>query len=107
MDSQTLFNEIAETLMKRENNVSLGKMMSSPGIQYKGKNFAFIHNDEMTFKLGKKFNAEANGIHEVRYLSPFKTKPPLKAWFVITESQSHIWPELAEMALDYIKKELG
>ena len=107
MEPQTLFQEIAKTLMIRDNKVNLGKMMSSPGIQYKGKNFAFIHNDEMTFKLGKKFNAEANGIHEVRYLNPFKTKPPLKAWLVISESQSHLWPELAEFAFDYIKSELG
>ena len=107
MKPQSLFQEIAKTLMMRDNKVNLGKMMSSPGIQYKGKNFAFIHNDEMTFKLGKKFNAEANGIHEVRYLSPFKTKPPLKSWLVISESQSHLWPGLAELAFDYIKSELG
>jgi hypothetical protein len=107
MDGNKIFSEIAETLMNRDNEVGLGKMMSSPGIQYKGKNFAFLHNNEMTFKLGKQFNAEANGIHEVRYLNPFKTKPPLKAWYIITESQSYIWPELAEMALDYIKKEIG
>ena len=107
MEAEKLFSEIANALMKNDNEVKLGKMMSSPGIQYRGKNFAFIHNEEMTFKLGKDFNATANGIHEVRYLSPFKTKPPLKAWFVIANNQSHLWPGLAELALDYIKKELA
>ena len=107
IEAKELFDQITNDLIEKNPNVRLGKMMSAPGIQYKKKNFAFIHDGEMTFKLGKNFNAQANGIHEVRYLSPFKTKPPLKAWYVISQSQMQIWPDLAEMALDYIIQEQG
>ena len=61
----------------------------------------------MTFKLGKTFNAKANGIKKVRHLSPFKTKPPLKAWYIISSDQKNIWEDLTYLALEYIQQEVG
>lgn len=102
-----LFETIADSLAADHKKVERGPMMSSPGIRYKQKNFAFFHNNEMTFKLGKAFHAKAHGIKKIKHLSPFKTKPPLKSWFIIAPDQSDLWSDLADLALDYIKKEVG
>ena len=105
--AEKIFNTIANKFESRYKHVARGPMMSAPGIRYKTKNFAFFHKNEMTFKLGKKFNTKANGIKNVRHLSPFKTKPPLKAWYIISSDQKEIWEELTQVAFEYIQQELG
>lgn len=102
MSPSQKFESVCEKLLNQHPNVKMGKMMSAPGIQFKGKNFAFFFKDEMTFKLGKQFDAASNGIFEVRHLSPFKTKPPLTAWYIISFDQKELWEPLAQMALDKI-----
>lgn len=102
-----LFQTIAEELVQNHKYVEQGPMMSAPGIRYKNKNFAFFYKEEMTFKLGKNFNAKANGIKKVRHLSPFKTKPPMKSWYIISSNQKDLWPLLSGLALDYIQREIG
>ena len=96
--------EIAENLMKKESNVTLGKMMSSPGIKYKNKVFAFYYNKEMVFKLGKEFDPASFKIEKFSYLSPFKNKPPMMAWFVITLEDEDKWEALAGEALKIMKE---
>lgn len=106
-EESIIFNEIADGLSADNKHVARGPMMSAPGIRYKNKNFAFFHKNEMTFKLGKAFDAKGNGINKVRHLSPFKTKPPLKAWYIVSSDQKEIWTYLADLALDYIQQEVG
>jgi len=106
-EEAALFNSLADKLELKHKHVARGPMMSAPGIRYKNKNFAFFHDNEMTFKLGKNFNAKANGIKIIRHLDPFKTKPPLTAWYIIAADQKEIWEDLATLALDYIKQEVG
>lgn len=43
INAEELFNEIVDILALENNKVSLGKMMSSPGIMYGDKNFAFYY----------------------------------------------------------------
>jgi len=100
MNPAQYFDQICSQLLAQNPQVKMGKMMSAPGIQYQGKNFAFFWKDEMTFKLGKQFDAVGNGILEVKHLSPFKTKPPLTAWYIISYDQKELWEPLAQMALD-------
>ena len=104
---EQLFNSIAHRFVEKHKHVARGPMMSAPGIRYKKKNFAFFYKNEMTFKLGKNFNAKANGIKKVRHLSPFKTKPPLKAWYIVSPDQKDIWEDLTDLAFNYILQELG
>lgn len=105
-EEENLFNNIADKYAADYKHVARGPMMSSPGIRYKNKNFAFFHKNEMTFKLGKTFNAKANGIRKVKYLSPFKTKPPLKAWYIISGEQKDLWENLTSLAFEYIQQEV-
>lgn len=82
-------------------------MMSSPGLKYRNKVFAFFYEDAMTFKLGKDFEPSSLGISTFSYLSPFKNKPPMKAWFQIEAEDAEKWRELTVLSLAYIKRELG
>ena len=106
-DGKVLFDAIVERFSMAHENVSPGKMMSSPGLKYRNKVFAFYYEEAMTFKLGKGFEIEGLGINEFSYLSPFKNKPPMKAWFRIEISNSDRWDELTGLALGHIKKEMG
>lgn len=106
-DSALLFNTITDNLSTSYNEVSSGKMMSSPGIKYKTKVFAFYFGNQMVFRLGKSFDPESEGITQFSYLSPFKNKPPLKGWLEVPFIYHRKWPDLAEQALEKIKSEIG
>ncbi len=104
---ESLYQVIGDKLIKKHNGVAHGKMMSSPGLKYKKKVFAFYYNQEMTFRLGKNFDLAKLGINKYSLLSPFKNKPPLAAWFNISYEYQHQWEELAELALNKLKEEIG
>lgn len=95
----TLVNKLSES----DPDIFLGKMMSSPGLKYKNKVFAFYHKGEMGFRLGPEFIPEKLGLKNARLLSPFKTKPPLKGWYVVGADESNFWEKLAGIALEYTK----
>ena len=97
--SEKLFYSIGEKLSVGSMDVSMGKMMSSPGIKYKDKVFAFYYKDQMVFRLGRDFDPESIGITNFSLLSPFKTKPPLQDWFEIPFEYEERWEELARTAM--------
>ena len=104
---ESLYQVIGDKLIKKYDGVVHGKMMSSPGLKYKNKVFAFYYNQEMTFRLGKGFDLESLGINKYSLLSPFKNKPPLAAWFNIPYEYQNKWESLAELALNKLKAEIG
>jgi hypothetical protein len=93
------FRSIAESLANGHSDVTWGKMMSSPGIRYKEKFFAFYYDKTIVFRFGREFKLEEIGITNYSLLSPFKSKPPLVDWFRITVADQERWGELAEIAL--------
>jgi len=105
MKAEAQFDLIAKEYSGKE-NCELGKMMSSPGLKYKNKVFAFFWKDQMGFKLGKDYDIAAHGVRKWEFLSPFKTKPPLKAWYIVPHQEGKIWSELTDVAFSAIKKEL-
>ncbi len=104
---ETFYLAISDKLTKKFDGVTHGKMMSSPGLKYKNKVFAFYYNREMTFRLGKGFDLKGYGIDQYSLLSPFKNKPPLAAWFNIPYDYRDQWEHLAELALKKLQTELG
>ena len=84
------------------NGVAPGKMMTAPAMKYQGKVFAFFFEESMTFKPGKNFDPDAYGLKQWSYLSPFKNKPPMKAWFAVPYEQSDVWEDLTQKALEAI-----
>ena len=102
-ESERLFRFIAEKFEAEYDDVRQGPMMSSPGITYKTKVFAFYYKERMVFKLWNNFDPGSQGIMNYSYLSPFKNKPPMKAWFEIPFTESHTWEDLAHLALKNMK----
>lgn len=94
---------IANKFTSKDEEVHHGKMMHSPGLKCRDMVFAFYHKEAMGFRLGPNFNAEKMGVPNAKPLSPFKTKPPLKGWFVIEKHEMDAWDMLAELALEYTK----
>lgn len=106
MSAAELFDSIAKNSIRNLQGCELGKMMSSPGLKYKNKVFAFFWDDHMGFKLGKEYDIAAHGSKKWSYLSPFKTKPPMKAWYVLPKEEAHLWDELTNVAYSLLKKQL-
>ncbi len=104
---QALFMKITDKLAGENKHVAPGKMMSSPGLRYKNKVFAFYAKKEMIFRLGKAFKPESFKIKSYSLLSPFKTKPPLAGWFQIPYAEKGKWEKLAKQALDLMTNELA
>lgn len=98
MSPEAKFRTVADSLTQHK-GVGIGKMMSSPGIQFNGKNFAFFHQDELVVKMGREWNPEDDGIRSWKQLSPFKTKAPLYDWFCISATDADLWQNLAMKAL--------
>lgn len=102
--AEAKFESICDDLTTRYDGVARGKMMSSPGLKFGGKVFTFFHNDRMVFKLEEGYDIEAHGVVNHSLLNPFKTKPPLRAWFEAPSSEMRFWEDLAEQALRFASK---
>ena len=98
---------IAEQLAAESQEITTGKMMSSPGIRYRNKVIAFFYHEAMVFKLGRAFDPGTFGLHDYQLLSPYKTRPPLRDWFEVSATHSDRWEELARLALRRMREELS
>ncbi|MEQ8339328.1 MAG: hypothetical protein RIA62_18345 [Cyclobacteriaceae bacterium] len=81
--------------------VEKGKMMSSPGLKYNNKVFAFLYKEKMGLRLGPSFDPDKWGLKNPEPLSPFKVKPPLKGWLLIDQREMDLWEPFADMALTF------
>ncbi len=97
------FKRIAAAFTYIHGDVAHGKMMSSPGLKCNNRVFAFEMKDGMGFRLGPDFDPDAAGLQSARPLSPFKTKPPLKGWYIVGEAEQSRWEELAGQALAFTR----
>ena len=104
---EKLFRTIRAKFVGGHPGVAPGKMMSSEGITYRSKVFAFYYNQEMVFRLGKDYNAKEEGLTDWEHLSPFKDKPPMTGWYCVAYSQKNRWEELALAALETLRAELS
>lgn len=101
--AETKFMSLVNKLSSADDDVFLGKMMSSPGIKYKDKVFAFFNKDAMGFRLDTEFDIKKFGVKNPKPLSPFKTKPPLKGWWIVDYEEHKLWESLTELSLSYTK----
>lgn len=104
--SEVFFFEIANTLSGEDKNISMAKMMSSPGIKYKTKMIAFYHQDELVIRLGKSADLDALGIKTPKFLNPFKHKPSMTGWICFSYDDHESWEEFARIAIDVMKDEI-
>ena len=95
------FDTIVEKFCIGCEGVYLDKMMSSPGLKFNNKVFAFYYKNSMCFRMGHQFDPAAIGLKHVELLNPFKKKRPMKGWYVVKEDEMQHWEILAEKALDF------
>jgi hypothetical protein len=98
--AEKLFNQIVEKYTHEYKNVTLGKMMSSPALKYNNKVFVFFYEQQMIFKLGEEFDPGSFGLSNVKLLNPFKTKGPLRGWFVVGYNNHSEWDKLTKLAYE-------
>ncbi|NKB60468.1 MAG: hypothetical protein GKS00_29530 [Alphaproteobacteria bacterium] len=105
MDDQgnPAFERIVAQFTAAHADVVAGKMMSAPGLKCNDKVFAFHTKDGMGFRLGPTFDPKAYGLREAAPLNPFKTKGPLKGWYVVNANEIDQWEGLAEQALAFTR----
>jgi len=79
------YETIFDRLIASQPDVEPGLMMREPALKCKGKVFLFYHQDQdaLCFKLGKDFPIQDLGIDDFAFLSPFKHKPPMTAWYIV------------------------
>lgn len=102
-NAELVFDQIVDEFVAADIGVVVGKMMSSPGLKINNKVFAFYHQQTMGFRLGKTFDPDAFGSNTARFLSPFKNKPPMKAWFIVDAEEKELWQPLAHEALVFTR----
>lgn len=103
-DPMLQFESLSSTLLKEE-DVERGKMMREPALKCRDKVFCFYwaEKETMGFELGKGFDIENTGVKEYSFLSPFKNKPPMYAWYLVSSQELPFWPSLAKIALDRMR----
>lgn len=96
MQSEDVFLQIVDKLINENDQLTEGKMMSSPAIKLNDKVIAFYHSDTMTFKFGKETELYKAQYSDSSYLSPFKNKPPLKGWLSVPSEFHKDWLKLTK-----------
>ena len=106
-DLEEKYALIAEAFVMAHDGVEHGNMMRTPALTWGGKVFAF-HSARgkhagMGFRLGRDYDFASLPTKNWTHLAPFKTKPPMKDWIMLTASEADFWPELALAALEIMR----
>jgi hypothetical protein len=103
MDPRTRYDEIADDLAARNDDVELGQMMGMPAIKRSGKMISGFSNDRgaMVFKLPDASQREAAlAIDGAQLFDPSGgRRAPMKEWVVVPAAHADRWADLAEQAL--------
>jgi hypothetical protein len=102
--SKQLFHEIEKALNKHH-DTTIGQMFGKPCIKIGSKTIVVLINDEMVFKIGKRYIEQC----KKRYPESFNWDPtglnrPMKDWLQVPPKYSDHWMNLAEKALEFIEK---
>jgi len=99
VDAEALFNEIADDLAARNDDVELGKMFGMPTIKRGGKATSGLWKNSMVFKLTDEGRREqALALEGAERFDPMGGRP-MREWVVVPASHSGEWPRLAQNAL--------
>ncbi|TGV02016.1 hypothetical protein [Flavivirga rizhaonensis] len=105
MEHKHYFEAIRVKFCSNYKDVTVGKMMRSEAIHYKGKVFAFFSTKQkMVFKLGKGFNVKTIDV-PLEMFSPFKNKKPMSGWYQLGAEYKDSWESLTSLALDIINQD--
>jgi hypothetical protein len=103
MDARARYDEIADDLAARHDDVELGQMMGMPAIKRGGKMVGGFSRDAgaMVFKLTDAKQREAALALDGAYLFDPSggRRKPMQEWVVVPMVHERRWPKLAEEAL--------
>ena len=97
MDAQARYDELADDLAARNDDVELGKMFGMPTIKRAGKATSGLWQDSMVFKLTDEVKRE-QALEGAESFDPMGGRP-MREWVVIPVTHSDEWPRLAKDAL--------
>jgi hypothetical protein len=104
MDARARYDEIADDLAARHDDVELGQMMGMPAIKRGGKMVGGFSRDEgaMVFKLADEGAREgALALDGAHLFDPSGgRRAPMREWVVVPFSHATRWPHLADQALE-------
>jgi hypothetical protein len=103
MDAQARYDEIADDLAARNDDVALGQMMGMPAIKRGGKMIGGFSRAEeaMVFKLPEEAAREASlRLKGAHLFDPSGgRRAPMKEWVVVPAAHADHWPNLAQQAI--------
>jgi hypothetical protein len=102
MDPRVRYDEIADDLAARNDDVELGQMMGMPAIKRGGKMIGGFSNDEgaMVFKLSDQSARErALALDGAHLFDPSGgRRAPMKEWVLVPPAHAGTWTEFAALA---------
>lgn len=107
MSPLALFFHILHNMEKRHAHLAFGSMLSAPAIEYKGRAFAVCCQDRMLIKLPNPEAFSDRGIHAAPEYKPFNNGIVLNTWRQVHFYYHSDWADLAELALDALREEIG
>lgn len=103
MDLQARYDELADDLAARHDDVTLGQMMGMPAIKQGGKMIGGFSRDEgaIVFKLPDAgARDEALALDGAHLFDPSGgRRAPMKEWVVVPSAYAGRWAEFAAMAI--------
>src|SRR5919198_6490281 len=105
MDARARYDEIADDLAARNDDVELGQMMGMPAIKRGGKMIGGFSNDRdaMVFKLPDASQREAAlALDGAELFDPSGgRRAPMKEWVVVPSAHADKWGDLAQQAFAF------
>jgi hypothetical protein len=102
MDPRVRYDEVADDLAARNDDVELGQMMGMPAIKRSGKMIGGFSNDEgaMVFKLADEAARDrALALRGAHLFDPSGgRRAPMKEWVVVPAAHAGKWADLANQA---------
>ena len=99
MDVQDRYDELADDLAARNDDVTLGKMFGMPCVKRGGKAIAGFWQESVVFKLPDAVARErALALEGSELFDPMGGRP-MKEWVVVPATHADEWPGLAGEAL--------
>jgi hypothetical protein len=102
VDARARYDEIADDLAARNDDVELGQMMGMPAIKRGGKMIGGFSNDEgsMVFKVpDEKARERALALDGAHLFDPSGgRRAPMKEWVVVPPPHAGRWAEFAALA---------
>ena len=98
---EILYANVAQA-MTLKHKAEASQMFGMPTLKIKGKAFAGLFKDAMTFKLTGADHAKALKLKGAKLFDPMGGRP-MKEWVQVPVIHSKQWTKFAESALKYVK----